>query len=174
MRGNKTTITIMKDTIINTIKNIISKFHIAKLSTNESISLVDIETLCDNINNALYVKYRNDEIQNKVTICATPHKYEEKGDNYLEAVDANGWDDAEELNLFMSIERPRPRKDKKLHEEIVKESISILKNVIPMNFFADTFEEEVWQENYDNMFQSMSMICFYMPCHYENHKKFHM
>lgn len=155
----------MKDIVLNTIKS-----NIAKFSDKDSLSLTDIETLCKNITSDLN---RNDEISNTVIIDASPHKCIEDGEYTMTAIDADGWDDAEELTLFMSIERPRPRKDKKLHEEIVEESISILKELIPMQYFEDFSDDDVWQETREDGYETMTIISYYLPSFYSNHESFH-
>ncbi len=162
----------MKDIIIKTIKETIDDYK-------DEFEFYDVHScimICDAIDDALHADYCNGVIPTRVRVAATLHKWIDDMDGLgISSEDADGWDDAEELVIYLAIERPRPRKDKKLHEEIIKDCMPLLTSLVPMQNFVDTYNEGVSQFGGGDYFphESVGFFNFYKQSYYDNHKKFH-
>lgn len=155
----------MKNSIIKTINSYISEFAV-----DGKIPLNKVEEFCNKINAELD---NGQYLPNSLCVGATLQKWEEAGDNSLEEVSATSWEDAECMVIHMSIVRPRPRKDKKLHEEIINECLSIIDKVIPMDIFIGVDIDDAFQMDRVGEHDTVGIYTYNKQNYYDNHKEFH-
>lgn len=164
----------MKDNIISAIKQKIDNIDTRDFSIEKVIKTFD------KINDTLEVMYLAGAIDEVVSVSAVLQKWIDDEDGLgIASADAESWDDAEELVVIFAIERHRPRKNKKFHEEIIEECMPLLSSLVPMKHFVDTCDEGISQfrtisriGQYD-CFESVGFYNFYKQNFYDNHKKFH-
>lgn len=161
----------MKEKITNTIKQHISSFEI-----DNELPLEDVENFFSTLDKEFSRQYDYGEIPCEIEVSATLHKWVEDSDCSMTEACADDWDDAEHLVVFMCIKRFRPRKDKKLHEEIIKACMPIFKEIIPMEHFVSVEAEDVedfeWIIGQDKFYESICNYNFMKKNYYDNHKSF--
>jgi hypothetical protein len=157
----------MKDIIIKTIKKHINEFPIG-----HKISVEDIMKFCDGVTKEFKELYMFSCIDNIVEVVATLHKWIDCEDGSIEMRDVDDWDDAEQLTIIMRIERPRARKDKDSHEDIIDDCMLRLLSIVPTNNFEKIENEGVSQYHNSRCYESVGFLNFYKETYYTNHKKF--
>lgn len=157
----------MKDIIIKTIKK-----HINELPIGHKKSVEDIMEFCDGVTQEFKELYVFSRIDNIVEVVATLHKWIECEDGSIEMIDADGWDDAEQFTIIMRIERPRARKDKDFHEDIIDDCMLRLLSIVFTNDFEEIQNEGVSQYHNSKCYESVGFLNFYKETYYTNHKKF--
>ena len=166
-------IDIIENTIAERIEDYMYEFDV---NDTHQFSIEQIIMICDSINDDMCADYHNGILPVNVRIAATLHKWIDDEDCFsMSSEDAESWDDAEELVLTFAIERPRPRKDRKYHENIIKECMPLLTSLVSMEHFVDTCDEGVSQMGGGDYFphESVGFFNFYKQNYYDNHKKFH-
>ena len=166
-------IDLIENNIAETIEEYIDEFEV---DDTQMFTIEQIIMICDTINDKMCADYHNGNLPVNVRIAATLHKWIDDEDGLgIISEEAESWDDAEELVLYMAIERPRPRKDKKYHEAIIKECMPLLTSLVSMEHFVDTCDEGVSQMCGGDYFphESVGFFNFYKQNYYDNHKKFH-
>ena len=143
--------------------------------TNQ-FTIEQIIMICDSINDDMCADYHNGILPVNVRIAANFRKWIDDEDGLgIASEDAEDWEDAEELVLTFAIERPRPRKNRKYHEAIIKECMPLLTSLVSMEHFVNTCDEGVSQKCGGDYFphESVGFFKFYKQNYYDNHKKFH-
>ena len=166
-------IDIIENTIAERIEDYMYEFDV---KDTHQFSIEQIIMICDSINDDMCADYHNGILPVNVRIAATLHKWIDDEDGFgMSSEDAESWDDAEELVLTFAIERPRPRKDRKYHENIIKECMPLLTSLVSMEHFVDTCDEGISQFCGGDYFphESVGFFNFYKQNYYDNHKKFH-
>ena len=158
----------LKNTILKTINYSISEFAVdGKIPFNK------IKEFCNKIDTELNIDSFSGYIDNHVRISATLSKWVEEDNLSLTEEHVNSWEEAESMTIHMSIERPRPRKDKKIHEEIINECLSIINEVIPMDNFVEVIVDDADQMGGTDSYETVGFYTYYKQNHYDNHKEFH-
>lgn len=170
----------MEHTVSNTsdnhLKNTILKvinYSISEFAVDGKIPFNKITEFCNNINTELHISSFSGYIGNPVCVSATFGKWVEEGKMCLTEEHVDSWEESESMTIHMSIERPRPRKDKKLHEEIINECLSIINEVIPMDNFVEVIGDDAEQMGGTDSYETVGFYTYYKQNYYDNHKEFH-
>ena len=110
--------------------------HFDNCASAGTISMDSIESVGHYINTILQDLHHFHKIENQVMFYCSFFKWIEEDNGFLSREDANGWDDAEELNIAMIIRRKNRKKNSE-HFAIIEECLNRTKNFIDMDLFKD-------------------------------------
>lgn len=162
----------MEDIIINTINDNIGNINSAKRGENRSFSIPEFQKLCNNISNDFQSLYKNGQIESKVKVTSSLKKVVESSTvvGWRDVEKVERWDDADCFEICVKISRQPSSPDGKLHQEIIKKCIPILTSIVPMKYFIDTLDINVFDTNAKGCtdFESVGLFTFLKESFYSD------